>query len=72
MSFNLLNVFLVHVFSCLKAKNDRSQVHAVTGKVPRVHRESLMLLKPLNGMRFNVLDMLSEINYIVWNTFFTF
>ena len=47
------------VFSRLIAENDRSQVHVVTGEVPRILKETLMLLKPLNGMRFNVLDTLS-------------
>ena len=61
MPFNLSEtmVLLVYVFSCLIAENDRSQVHAVTGEVPRILKETLMLLKPLNGIRFNVLDILS-------------
>ena len=61
MPFNLSEtmVLLVYVFSRLIAENDRSQVHVVTGEVPRILKETLMLLKPLNGMRFNVLDILS-------------
>ena len=53
-------ILLVYVFSRLIAEDDRSQVHVVTGEVPRILRETFMLLKPLNGMRFNVLDILSE------------
>ena len=34
-------------------------MHVVTGEVPRALTETLILLKPLNGMRFNVLDILS-------------
>ena len=34
-------------------------MHVVTGEVPRIRKETLMLLKPLNGMRFNLLDTLS-------------
>ena len=52
-------VLLVYVFSHLIAQNYRSQVHVVTVEVPRILKETLMLLKPLNGMRFNVLDILS-------------
>ena len=61
MPFNLSETMalLVYVFSRLTAENDRSQVHVVTGEVPRILKETLMLLKPLNRMRFNVLDILS-------------
>ena len=34
-------------------------MHVVTGEMPRILKETLMLLKPLSGMRFNVLDILS-------------
>ena len=47
------------VLSRLILENDRSQVHVVTEEVPRILKETLMLLKSLNGMRFNVLDILS-------------
>ena len=52
-------VLLVYVFSHLIAENDSSQAHVVTGEVPRILKETLMLLKPLNGMCFNVLDISS-------------
>ena len=54
MPFNLSEtmVLLVYVFSRLIAENDRSQVRVVTGEVSRILKETLMLLKPLNGMRF--------------------
>ena len=59
LPFNLSEtmVFLVYVFSRFIAKNERSQVHVVMGEVPRILRETLMLLKPLNGMHFNTLDI---------------
>ena len=47
------------VLSRLILENDRSQVHVVTEEVPRILKETLMLLKPLDGMRFDVLDILS-------------
>ena len=58
MPFNLSEtmVLLVYVFSRLIAENDHSQVHVVTGEVPKILNETLMLL---NEMRFNVLDILS-------------
>ena len=34
-------------------------MHVVTREVPRIVRETSMLLKPLNGMHFNVLAILS-------------
>ena len=34
-------------------------MHVVTEEVARILKETLMLLKPLNGMRFNVLGILS-------------
>ena len=34
-------------------------MHTVTREVPRILKETLILLKPLNGMRFNLLDILS-------------
>ena len=34
-------------------------MHVVTGEVPGILKETSMLLKPLNGLRFNVLDILS-------------
>ena len=36
-----------------------SQMHASTGEVPKNPKETLMILKPLNAMRFNVLHILS-------------
>ena len=33
-------------------------MHVVTGKVPIILKEALMLLKPLNGMRFYKPDIL--------------
>ena len=61
MAFNLSGtmVLLVQVFRHLITENYCSQVHVVTGEVPRILKETLMLLKPLNGLRFNVLDILS-------------
>ena len=53
-NFSETIVLLAQVFSHLVAENDHSQVHVVNGGVP-----SLMLLTPLNGMHFNVLDILS-------------
>ena len=48
----------MEVFSRLLAENDRSKVCVVTGKVPRILKETSILVKPLNGMRFNVLNLL--------------
>ena len=61
MSINLSEtmVLLVQVFSRLIAENGRSQVHVVTEEVPRILKETFILLKPLNGTRFDVLDTLS-------------
>ena len=61
MSINLSEtmVLLVQVFSRLIAENGRSQVHVVTEEVPRILKENFILLKPLNGTRFDVLDTLS-------------
>ena len=61
MAFNLSETMipLAWAFSRLIAKNDRSQVDVATGEVPRFLKETLMLLNPLDGMRFNVLDVLS-------------
>ena len=63
--FNLSEtmVLLAYVLSRFIAENDRSQVHVVTEEVPRILKNSLMLLKPLIGIRFNVLDILSERQY---------
>ena len=47
------------------AENNRSQVHVVTEEVSRILKETLMLLKPLNGMRFNVLGILSGIQSLL-------
>ena len=44
---------------CPPPENDCSQVHVVTREVPKILNETLMLLKQLNGMHFNVLDILS-------------
>ena len=35
-------------------------MNAVTGEVPRILKETLMLLKPLKGMHFKVLHILSR------------
>ena len=51
--------FWYKFLSSLIPENDCSQVHVVTGEVPRILGETLVLLKPLNGMRFNELDILS-------------
>ena len=40
-------------------------MHVVTGEVPRIFRETFMLLKPLNGMRFNVPDILSGRQFLL-------
>ena len=48
------------MFRRLTAENERSQVHVVTGEVLRIRKEILILLKPLNGMCFNVPDVLSR------------
>ena len=63
--FNLSEtmVLLAYVLSRFIAENDRSQVHVVTEEVPRILKNSLMLLKPLIGIRFNVLDILSGRQY---------
>ena len=52
MPFNLSEtmILLIKVFSRLIAKDEQ---------VPRIPRETFMLLKLLNGVRFNVLDILS-------------
>ena len=34
-------------------------MHVVTGEQPRILKQTLILLKPLNGMRFNALDILA-------------
>ena len=34
-------------------------MHVVTGEQPRILKQTLTLLKPLNGMRFNALDILA-------------
>ena len=47
------------MLSCLIAENDRSKVHLVAGGVPRIPKETFMLLKSLNRMRFYILDILS-------------
>ena len=69
MEFNLSGtmVFLVQVFSHLITENYCSQVHVVTGEVPRVLKETLMLLKPLNGLRFNALDILSARQSLIFS-----
>ena len=61
MPFNLSEtmVLLAYGFSRLMAENGNSQVHAVTREVPRILKQTLILLKPLNGMHFNVLKILS-------------
>ena len=41
------------------SENDRLQVHVITGEVLKILRETLMLLKPINEIHFNVLDILS-------------
>ena len=63
--FNLSEtmVLLAYVLSRFIAENDRLQVHVVTEEVPRILKNSLMLLKPLIGIRFNVLDILSGRQY---------
>ena len=62
MYFNLSETMLlpVSVFSRLIAENDASKVHVVTGEKARLRKGTLMLLKPLNGMHFDVLDILFE------------
>ena len=50
----LTMLLLACVFSRLITENDRSQVHVLTREVPRILQETLMLLKPLYGMYFNV------------------
>ena len=49
MSFNLSGtmVLLAYVLSSLIAENYHSQVHNVTREVPRIDKETLMILKPL-------------------------
>ena len=63
--FNLSETMeiLAYVLSRFIAENDRSQVHVVTEEVPRILKNFLMLLKPLIGIRFNVLDILSGRQY---------
>ena len=68
MAFNLSETMIVlaYVFSRLRAENDHSE-YVVTGDLPRMFRDTLMLLKPLNGMRFNVLGILSGGQYLLFS-----
>ena len=72
MAFNLSDtmILLAYVFSRLRAENDHSE-HVVTGDLPRKFRDTLMLLKPLNGMRFNLLGILSGGQYLLFSKHFT-
>ena len=62
MLFNLSKtmVLLGYVFNRLIAENDHLQVHVVISEVPRIFKKILILLNPLNGMHFNVLEILSR------------
>ena len=61
MLFNLskMIVLLTKVFSRLIAENGCSQVHVINGEVSRILNQTLIFLKPLNKMHFNVLEILS-------------
>ena len=49
---------LAYIFSCLIEGNDHLQRHIFTSEKSRILIQTLILLKPLNGMHFNVLDIM--------------